>query len=104
MTPADPTPEELLELAIAAMPDDGWCLSARDQIERWPSSEEREVFNPINNQAHAWAVYKFWLAHDSEVRFVGMEEFGKNIEGGARNIEQDNLSAAVAVLRKMKGR
>lgn len=121
----DYTPEQMLDLARAAMPDDTFSLS--NEIRPWLSNEKgayrikivgmihsglferrNEYFDPLGNPAHAWAVEQ-WLFNNARVSKSGNDYYLVDMDKTGWGDEEywpafnDNLAAAVAVMERMKG-
>lgn len=66
---SDPAPEQMLELARAAMPDEDarlmtWFNTKGEgypviELSTGPDRDSYGRFDPLTNPAHAWAVFKF---------------------------------------------
>ncbi len=94
----NPTPEQYLALARECMPDEVW-----HQTERGPMHFDRDgmtYFRPKINPAHAWAVFKWWFANFNPALDARVVSFG---HWDSDKLEESNVSAAFAVLARLKG-
>lgn len=115
---SDYTPEQMLDLARAAMPDAGWepAFIPGDPPFRNHQLDWRELFDPLGNPAHAWAVEQ-WLFDRREKPYSKVEKTNATASGSWRydihygrerfdlviDSHNTNLAAAVAVMERMKG-